>query len=300
MRCVQVLHGGESYNLRVLELQPAPAVSVIDTDMAADVGPSIETEGYLRAREEAEAREAERARQAAEAAERAAAKVRACLAALARVVRKHDCTATQRCAAKAAAATALITCARCPPALPDLVCQAVAAEQAEQQRAADAAARRLALQAEKAALLAPEPAAADAAVASLVFRLPDGERLARRFGLGQRVQELHDFVDSKVCCWRLLGTRWAHACVDVARVRGCACCSTAPACLCLSAAASAALPAARTPQGAGGCWPGSYRLVAQFPRRVLDEPGLTLQDAGLTPGQQALFLERTEEMQEAS
>lgn len=63
------------YNLRVLELQPAAAVSVIETDIAADVGPSIETEGYLRAQAEAAAREAERQRQAQEQAERQAAEV---------------------------------------------------------------------------------------------------------------------------------------------------------------------------------------------------------------------------------
>jgi hypothetical protein len=72
---VQVPYAGESYNLRVLEVQPGGAVSVIDTDIAADVGPSIETEGYLRAQEEAEAREAERQRQAMEAAEHEAAQV---------------------------------------------------------------------------------------------------------------------------------------------------------------------------------------------------------------------------------
>jgi hypothetical protein len=73
---VQVPYAGETYNLRVLEVQPGGAVSVIDTDIAADVGPSIETEGYLRAQEEAEAREAERQRQAREAAEHEAAQVR--------------------------------------------------------------------------------------------------------------------------------------------------------------------------------------------------------------------------------
>lgn len=68
-------YAGADYNLRVLELQPAPAVCIIDTDIAADVGPSIETEGYLRAAAEAEAREAERQRQQQEAAHKAAAEV---------------------------------------------------------------------------------------------------------------------------------------------------------------------------------------------------------------------------------
>lgn len=71
----QVQYEGVEYNLRVLELQPGPAVSVIETDIAADVGPSIETEGYLRAQAEAAAREAERQRQAQEQAEREAAEV---------------------------------------------------------------------------------------------------------------------------------------------------------------------------------------------------------------------------------
>lgn len=72
---LQVKHGDEVYNLRVLELQPAPAVSIIDTDIAADVGPSIETEGYLRAREEEIAREQERLRQLEEEREQLAAEV---------------------------------------------------------------------------------------------------------------------------------------------------------------------------------------------------------------------------------
>jgi hypothetical protein len=75
---VQVPYAGETYNLRVLEVQPGGAVSVIDTDIAADVGPSIETEGYLWAQEEAEAREAERQRQARETAEHEAAQVSMC------------------------------------------------------------------------------------------------------------------------------------------------------------------------------------------------------------------------------
>lgn len=37
----QVPFNGVSYNLRVLELQPDPAVSVIDTDIGCDVGPSM-------------------------------------------------------------------------------------------------------------------------------------------------------------------------------------------------------------------------------------------------------------------
>lgn len=38
---IQVPFSGKTYNLRVLELQPASAVSVIETDIACDVGPSM-------------------------------------------------------------------------------------------------------------------------------------------------------------------------------------------------------------------------------------------------------------------
>eukprot|EP00775_Hariotina_reticulata_P010375 gene10375-10533_t len=196
---VQVTHDGVDYNLRVLELQPGPAVSVIETDIAADVGPSIETEGYLRAQQELEAREAERLRQEQEAAEKAAAEA--------------------------------------------LVAEEAAAA-AEQQHQAEEAARRLQIQAEKEALLLPElPADSQQPHVSLMFRLPDGARMSRRFGLQQRVQELYDFVDSK---------------------------------------------------GAGGLWPNTYQLVLQYPRLLLSPNNGTLQEAGMLPGQQAVFLERLE------
>jgi hypothetical protein len=74
----QVPHDGTTYDLRVAELQPDRAVSVIDTDMAVEVGPSIETEGYLRAREQALAQEQERLRQLEEQRHQVAAEVSAC------------------------------------------------------------------------------------------------------------------------------------------------------------------------------------------------------------------------------
>lgn len=85
--------------------------------------------------------------------------------------------------------------------------QALAAEQAaaesEARRQAEDAAHRLQIQAQKAALVAPELAAdSDVPHLTLLFRLPDGSRLSRRFGLQQHLQELYDFVDSKV---RVLG-----------------------------------------------------------------------------------------------
>ncbi|GBF92625.1 hypothetical protein Rsub_05239 [Raphidocelis subcapitata] len=104
---VQVPFGGETYALRVLELQPDPAVSVIDTDIACDVGPSIETEGYLRAREEELAREQERQRQLQE--EREALALQALAAAEAQQAEEQqraaeDAARRLRIAAAAAAA----------------------------------------------------------------------------------------------------------------------------------------------------------------------------------------------------
>lgn len=85
--------------------------------------------------------------------------------------------------------------------------QALEAEAAAQiaaaQQQAEEAARRLQVQAEKAALLLPELAAdSEEPHVALLFRLPDGGRLSRRFHLHQRVQELYDFCDSKVRCKR--------------------------------------------------------------------------------------------------
>ena len=171
------LPDGSAHFLRVLELQPAPAVSVIDTDIACDVGPSIETEGYLRAREEAEAREAERLR---------------------RLQRERDAEAARALAAAEAAA------------------------EQERAAAAEGAARRLRIRASSAARLPAEPEPGEPHTTCL-FRLPDGGRLQRRFAPGDRVAALFDFIDG---------------------------------------------------HGAGGLWPGRYRLVASFPRRVVDPPPL--------------------------
>jgi hypothetical protein len=45
-------------------------------------------------------------------------------------------------------------------------------------------------------------------------------------------------------------------------------------------------------QGAGGLWPNTYQLVLQYPRLSLSPDKGTLQEAGMMPGQQAVFLER--------
>jgi len=89
-----------AYLLRVVELRPGAAVSIMETDLATDVGPSIETEGYLRAEEERRAREEERARQGLE---RAAAEAEAAQRAAADAAARRAAAALRRRAACAAA-----------------------------------------------------------------------------------------------------------------------------------------------------------------------------------------------------
>jgi UBX domain len=228
----------------VLELQPAAAVSVIDTEMAADVGPSIETEGYLRAREEEAAREAERQRQQQETAMREAAEVCLCtLHACICLFVQHHMYATvhalmvgggrpQHAKTPAPLTPAEPACALlfpavwhykagfrvCPPPHPPrhtyithapyqcalaVLLQAAATQEAaaraRAEREAEETARRLALRAAAAERVAPEPPTnAPGGAATLVFRLPDGARISRRFALCQTVTELRDFVDSEV------------------------------------------------------------------------------------------------------
>jgi ubiquitin fusion degradation protein 1 len=62
---VELGGGGAPHALRVAELRPEPQVSLIDTEMEAEVGPSLEAEAHVREREEAEARAAEAAAEAA-------------------------------------------------------------------------------------------------------------------------------------------------------------------------------------------------------------------------------------------
>lgn len=65
-----VRHGEQQYDLRVCDLQPEAAVSVIDTDLEADINPSIETEERIREEYEAASQRAAAAAAAAAAAVR--------------------------------------------------------------------------------------------------------------------------------------------------------------------------------------------------------------------------------------
>lgn len=140
--------------MQVQELRPCSAVSIIDTDVEADVVPSMEAEEYL-ARWERE-RQEQQARLEALAAARA------------------EREATEAAAAAAEAARAA-------------------------EAAAAAAARREELRRALESQLPPEPAAGSdpRQVVTCAFTLPDGSRVVRRFGAGERVQVLFDFVDSR-------------------------------------------------------------------------------------------------------
>lgn len=75
---LSVPHGGQQYDLRICELHPEPAVSVIDTDLEAEINPSLETEEKIREEYEAAARRAaEAALATAAAAEKAEAEAAA-------------------------------------------------------------------------------------------------------------------------------------------------------------------------------------------------------------------------------
>jgi ubiquitin fusion degradation protein 1 len=69
---LEVRHGGEQYDLRICGTHPDDAVSVIDTDLEAEINPSIETEERIQEEYEAAARRAAEAAAAAAAAEAAA------------------------------------------------------------------------------------------------------------------------------------------------------------------------------------------------------------------------------------
>jgi ubiquitin fusion degradation protein 1 len=75
---LSVPHGGQQYDLRICELHTEPAVSVIDTDLEAEINPSLETEEKIREEYEAAARRAaEAALATAAAAEKAEAEAAA-------------------------------------------------------------------------------------------------------------------------------------------------------------------------------------------------------------------------------
>lgn len=240
---------------QVVELRPDPAVSVIDTDVEAEVVASMETEALIRAWEAEQAANAARmaelraAREAEEAAAVAAAVEEARLKVRSRPPpslssRRYywlvGCAARQVCAELIAGFVASCIC----------VMQAEAEErarqEAEQQVQARAQRRRAALDA-----LPPEPPLGansseqqeQQPVVLCAVRLPDGSRPQRRFAMASPLAHVFSFVDAH---WEGEGTESLK-----------------------------------------------YQLITQFPRRTLARPaapdvGPTLQELGLSA--QELFL----------
>ncbi|PNH03896.1 Ubiquitin fusion degradation protein 1, partial [Tetrabaena socialis] len=170
---VTVSRAGREWPLRVQELRPAAAVSIIDCDLEADVVPSLEAEEYLRQWEREQAAAAARlAALAAERAQREAAEAAEGL--------RQAAAAADAAAAEAAAAAALRQ--QLAAALPP---------EPELPSASAAAADR--------ASAAPSPSSPSSAprVFTCAFSLPDGSRLTRRFTPDQPAQLLFDFVDSR-------------------------------------------------------------------------------------------------------
>lgn len=125
------------------------------------------------------------------------------------------------------------------------------AEAAAAAEAASAAEAMKQLLASKAARLPPEPDAGTAGSMQVVVRLPTGSRKGRRFLPSDPLQAVFDFVDVE----------------------------------CAVAAEGQAGDGSSS-----SIKPGSYRLVTQFPRKVLTEDSSSLGDAGINTDT-ALFIE---------
>ncbi|GLC65720.1 hypothetical protein PLESTF_000332700 [Pleodorina starrii] len=144
------------------------------------------------------------------------------------------------------------------------------AEAAAERAATEEAARVEALVAAKAGRLPQEPPSSDAGAITVMVRLPDGSRHSRRFARGDRLSSLFDFVDVE------LDSAAKTAAAGAAAAAG--------------GGGGDAAAAAQPPQAS--LKPGTYNLVAQFPRRVFaeeDSGGQTFEEAGLAGGGGAAF-----------
>lgn len=138
-----------------------------------------------------------------------------------------------------------------------------AQQEAEAAAAAEAAAKAAALQAllaVKQHRLPQEPADGEAGSLQVVVRLPTGNRKGRRFRSSDPLQAVFDFVD-----------------VECAQQGG-------------GGEAGSSGEGSSEQQGGCGIKPGSYRLVSQFPRKVLMDSSSSLQDVGIITDT-ALFVE---------
>lgn len=120
------------------------------------------------------------------------------------------------------------------------------AEEAAAAAASQAAAELQHVLASKASRLPPEPSISTPGSLQVVIRLPTGSRKGRRFLASDPLQAVFDFVDVECAAAAAEGDAAGSSC---------------------------------------GIKPGSYRLVAQFPRKVFAEDGSSsssLQDVGLS------------------
>ena len=167
------------HDVVVVELEPADACSVVDTELEVDLLPSVEAEvAEQRARERAEANAkvaAELQRLQAEAERREAAHQQALANAVVLCDDDDGAAAAPTTAGDRARAEA----------------EAEAAAEAERARE-----RRRRIREEKAAALPPEPAASAGPTVTFMVRLPAGGSHSRRFRLDAPVRQLYDFVDS--------------------------------------------------------------------------------------------------------
>ncbi|KXZ49719.1 hypothetical protein GPECTOR_20g576 [Gonium pectorale] len=144
------------------------------------------------------------------------------------------------------------------------------AEEAAALEAAMEASRVTALLMQKTARLPAEPPASAPDAITVMVRLPDGSRHSRRFAPADRLTSLFDFVDVE-----LDSTAKAAAATAGATA---------------AAAGDGVAAAAAAPQST--LKPGTYNLVAQFPRRVFSENesgDKTFAEAGLAGGGGAAF-----------
>ena len=181
---------GQQIEMFVVELQPADAVCVIDTNLEVDFAPAAinEEEQRRRAAEEAEER------QLLEEAQRAMAAA----------------AALEREKAEAAAAEAA----------------AVAAKEAEARRAEEVRESR----AQASAELPAEPAAG-ADVTTVVVRMPEGNRVSRRFAKEAQMALVRRWVVTACPPERPMSRRVRKACVCAVGLWGGVVCGRRPVCV---------------------------------------------------------------------
>jgi ubiquitin fusion degradation protein 1 len=190
----------------VLELQPQPYVSIIDTDVEAEVGPSLETEQYVRQRQEQVERQQQYLRE-----QQVGCLPGAALAGPALLMAWPTTQAAAPARRAGLAMSELPAAPTHPSPAPHLRRPQEQQEREEQQRrheaqqvaqraeeeAAAAAAQREVVRRAKEGGLPPEAeAGCGEPLVACLFRLPDGGRASRRVLLGQPLQLLFDYVDS--------------------------------------------------------------------------------------------------------